>query len=84
MDNLAMDAIRCKNAGMSYGQWKATHPIIRVVDADDGAMEKSCAHCGERFKTRNKRKIYCCERCGQLEQQARRKEKEANGEQWKR
>ena len=83
MDNLEMDVIRCKIAGVSYGQYKATHPVTRVIDTDDGMEEKSCAFCGKRFKTKNKRKIYCCEVCCQNASSRKQAEKKARGEQWK-
>lgn len=79
MDNLTMNAIQCKAAGVSYGQWKAMHPVTRVIEAD-GLMEKSCAYCGKRFKTKNKRKVFCCEECCQHGQAAKRAVKKARGE----
>ena len=80
MDNLAMDAIRCKAAGVSYGQWKASHPVTRPVETDEGVMEKSCAFCGERFKTKNRRRIYCCELCAQNARVAKNAATRAKGE----
>ncbi len=84
MDNLDMDMIRCKAAGFGcrYGDWKAQNPITREIQADDGIIEKSCLLCGQRFKTKNKRKIYCSDVCCQNASMRKRAEKKARGEQW--
>jgi ribosomal protein L37AE/L43A len=79
MDNLDMDSVRCKAAGygVRYGDWKAKNPNTKEVRADDGTMEKSCAFCGKRFKTKNKRKVFCCEECCHNAQVAKRAAKKA-------
>lgn len=77
MDNLTMNAIQCKAAGVSYGQWKAMHPVTKAIEIDEGLMEKSCAFCGKQFKTKNKRKVFCCEECCHNAQVAKRAAKKA-------
>lgn len=38
--------------------------VRRVLDSPDGAnMEKVCKYCGKRFEARDRRKIYCSDKC---------------------
>lgn len=50
MDNLARNAMLAKQAGMSYGKWKAMQPIVPVVKKKIPDGWKACEHCGEPFK----------------------------------
>lgn len=86
MDNLDMDVIRCKAAGFGcrYGDWKWRNPITREIKEDDGTIEKACLCCGKRFKTKNKRKIYCTDICCLHAQQAKKHQKKEGNEQWTR
>ena len=69
MDNLALDAMDAKAAGMSYGQWKALHPHTKEANAARLAAnaqstpgkvyEFICRGCGEKFTTKNAKLRYC-------------------------
>lgn len=79
MDNLTMNAIQCKAAGVSYGQWKAMNPVTKAIEIDECLVEKSCAYCGKQFKTKNKRKVFCCEECCHNAQLAKQRERRVSG-----
>ena len=61
MDNLARDAMLAKQAGMSYGQWKAMQPKQEKNpdEIPDGWLV--CAYCGKPFKPKTKRPMKYCE-----------------------
>ena len=63
MDNLARNAMLAKQAGMSYGKWKAMQQQVVVEKKmPDGFVV--CAYCGEQFKPKTKRKQkYCGAEC---------------------
>lgn len=54
MDNLARDTMLAKQAGLSYGQWKAmnlsTMPKKKAVIPDGF---RPCEHCGKPFRRTN-------------------------------
>lgn len=51
MDQLTMDSIAAKKAGMSYGMWKALHPAEKVQPAvgeeETVAPKQLCVICGK-------------------------------------
>lgn len=76
-DNLALDAMDARAAGMTYGKYKAQHPETRPAnEARLAAMRKkpaqkpaskvyefTCRLCGEKFTTTNKNRRYCGDDC---------------------
>ena len=63
MDNLARNAMLAKEAGMSYGRWKAMQePVKPEKKTPEGWIP--CKHCGEPFNPGKYRtKKYCCDEC---------------------
>lgn len=59
MDNLARDVMLAKQAGMSYGQWKAMQPQQQAKQKALPEGHKKCIGCGKVFYTADKRQIYC-------------------------
>lgn len=75
-DNLALDAMDARAAGMTYGKWKAQHPHTKAANearlakpkrADQPSVQKVhegiCPVCGEKFTTIVKNKKYCSDDC---------------------
>ena len=62
-----------KQAGMSYGRWKAMKPIVPIVKVEttpEGWIK--CAYCGKSFKPHNPQQKYCeymCRERGYAEKQ---------------
>ena len=55
MDNVIREAMLAKQAGMSYGQWKALQPVVEVEKTIPEGWSP-CEYCGKPFKNaRNKR-----------------------------
>ena len=50
MDNLARNAMLAKQAGMSYGKWKAMQPIVKVEQKPIPEGWRKCEYCGKPFK----------------------------------
>ena len=61
MNNLARDAMLAKQAGLSYGQWKAMQPPQEEnpEEVPDGWLV--CEYCGKQFKPKTKRPKRFCE-----------------------
>ena len=62
MDNLAREAMLARQAGMTYGQWKAMQPKQTEVKKEipEGWIE--CEYCGQPFKKSYGKRfcdIYC-------------------------
>ena len=57
-DNLAREAMLAKQAGMSYGRWKATQEIV----VPKRKNERICPNCGNKFVSTSKK--YCDSICG--------------------
>ena len=60
MDRLARNAMLAKQAGMSYGQWKALQPRVPIVKEEkipDGWI--LCGYCGKPFKQKRSNQQYC-------------------------
>ena len=62
MDRLTRNAMLAKQAGMSYGKWKAMQPIVPIAEKKASKDLKVCPWCGEKFETSGK-KIYCGDFC---------------------
>lgn len=73
-DNLALDALAARRAGMSYGAYKALHPETRAANESGPQSKKQqtttrrvyeffCRSCGNKFTTTNKKRRYCCDDC---------------------
>ena len=77
MDSLTKNAIEAKQAGMSYGKWKAMQPQQEKQDEKipDGWIK--CLHCGKPFKPTPNQKFceYYCRYLHNL-QEKRKQEKE--------
>lgn len=48
MDRLARNAMLARQAGMSYGQWKALQPVVVPEKKPEGWPR--CEYCGTAFK----------------------------------
>ena len=63
MDQLTRDSIAAQKAGMSYGKWKALHPMSKVESAP-AVTEKVCEICGRYIPIRDRgsgaNKKYTC------------------------
>lgn len=81
MDNLARDAFLARQAGMSYGKWKATQPVVAIKkptieEADEKAFP--CGFCGKMITDHNHRgRRYCDDRCANNARWKRDREKAA-------
>lgn len=53
MDNLARNAMSARKAGMTYGKWKALHPIT-MGEREPTEKECVCAYCGSIFTKKTK------------------------------
>ena len=78
MDNLARNAMLAKQAGMSYGRWKAMQQPVKVEkQIPEGWLV--CQNCGKAFKPKTKKKqSYCDVNC--QKQAYRRKERQQKKE----
>ena len=72
MDNLARNAFMAKQAGLSYGKWKAMQPIVTV--AKKQVKTKVCPWCGKQFEASGK-KEYCDNLCNRNAYYNRNKER---------
>lgn len=66
MDKLSSDARKARAAGMSYGQWKATQPIVKALPRKipGGYRVQVCEHCGCEFMVSGERKRkFCSDDC---------------------
>lgn len=65
MDNLAKDAARALEAGMSYGKWKAEHPHTKgdEIVIEPPKPTKPCKVCGKAMPLRGHARSYCSDEC---------------------
>ena len=74
-DNLALEAMAAKRAGMSYGVWKSLQkPKTTEKGIPEGYLV--CQHCGDVFMQTTKRKhkycgAVCCNEAGKARTKAR-------------
>ena len=69
MDNLTRDMMLAKQAGMSYGKWKAMQPVVAVIP--EGWA--TCEYCGGPFKP-IKKKRFCDSTCRDKAYEGKRRE----------
>ena len=62
-DSLARDVMLAKQAGMSYGQWKALQPIIPIAKREIPDGWRRCEWCGKPFKPVRGGKRFCEASC---------------------
>jgi hypothetical protein len=62
MDNLARNAMLAKEAGLSYGKWKALQPVVEPKRKLLPEGWKECPWCGKDFKGRSNKR-YCDIEC---------------------
>lgn len=62
MDNLARNAMLARQAGLSYGKWKALQPATVPIKEAEPEGLKVCLHCEKAFSGRNNQK-YCSLEC---------------------
>lgn len=84
-DNLALDAMDARAAGMTYGKWKAQHPETkeanesrlsqpapkRAYSETPKVYEFTCRGCGKKFTTQNKQRRYCDDHCKEKKDKAK-------------
>ena len=78
MDNLAMDAKKATEAGLSYGQWKARQPVVHKLPRKipKGYHVKVCENCGVEFLTTfQQRQRFCGDACREKASERRYREK---------
>ena len=64
VDRLARNALLAKQAGMSYGRWKAMQHIVPVEKkAESQEGWKACEACKEPFKPFSVNQRFCCSDC---------------------
>ena len=61
MDRLAMNAMLARQAGMSYGKWKAMQKPVEVQKKAIPDGWQVCEWCGKPFKPKTKKKQMYCE-----------------------
>lgn len=62
MDRLARNAMLARQAGMSYGKWKAMQPIVEVKKKPVLEGWEGCKYCGEFFEGKQGKK-FCSDDC---------------------
>lgn len=59
-DNLSLDAMEARKAGMSYGKWKGLKSPVKIAENEIPEGLKVCAYCRNIFKpSANGRQKYC-------------------------
>lgn len=77
MDRLARNAMLAKQAGMSYGKWKAMQPLVKVEEVTVPEGWRKCEYCGKPFK-RKSGKRFCDDVCRRKAYQPRALENKQN------
>ena len=79
MDNLARNAMLARQAGMTYGKWKALHykpEEFKPPVPEQSEYERVCEYCGQRFLVKSNRvQKYCEWYCRHEAQKQRDKER---------
>lgn len=76
-DRLSIEAFKAKQAGLSYGQWKALQKPEKIEPKIPEGW-KECLHCGRQFKTNRSDQKYCdieCQRVAYYESRHKAKHK---------
>ena len=64
IDKLTLDSTAAIAAGMSYGKWKALHPVSPYQERVYTDVEtKVCHHCGKTYPVVNRGTKYCGDEC---------------------
>lgn len=63
MDNLARNAMLAREAGMSYGKWKAMQVPVEVKKPGPDPNTITCPECGAAFVKDSPKRKYCSYRC---------------------
>lgn len=66
MDNLARNAMLAKEAGMSYGRWKAMQAPVEVKKPEPDKNTVICPECGVSFVKGHYNQKYCSWHCQNL------------------
>lgn len=61
-DNLSIDAYKARQAGLSYGQWKALQQPEKI-DPKIPQGFKTCEYCGRQYKPYRGSQRFCCWDC---------------------
>lgn len=56
MDRLARNAMLARQAGMTYGKWKALQPVAPIVKTIPKNWVR-CEECGKAFPPKNKKRF---------------------------
>lgn len=76
MDQLTLDCIAARQAGMTYGKYKAMrYTPTEAPKAKKDEQEPLCAVCGKVIMDYRKNKKYCCPRCYEEAMQAKARER---------
>lgn len=76
MDSLARNAMLARQAGMSYGKWKALQPREEPKEKTLPEGWSKCEYCGKAFKLLNgRKKLYCDAYCGRYAYYQKNREK---------
>lgn len=62
MDRLARNAMLARQAGMSYGKWKAMQQPVKIVKPEVPEGWRKCKHCGEPFPGKQGKR-FCSDEC---------------------
>ena len=65
MDRLARNAMLARQAGMSYGKWKAMQQPVKVENKPVPEGWRKCEYCGKPFKKKSGKRfcdVYCREK----------------------
>lgn len=63
-DKLTQENAQALAAGMSYGKWKALHPVsVEEKLSKPYYNIKKCAFCGFEFRSDSGKKVYCSDSC---------------------
>lgn len=74
MDRLARNAMLARQAGMSYGKWKAMQTPVVIIKKPEGLV---CKYCGKTFpKNKYRARAYCSDYCKYNAKVERTKKKE--------
>ena len=57
MDNLAREAMIARQSGMTYGQWKASQPIVVTDEYEVPEGWRKCEYCGKLFKKHSSKRF---------------------------
>ena len=72
-DNLALDAMEARRAGMSYGIWKGLQNPKKIEKRIPEGW-KICEYCGKAYKPKTKRpQKYCQPYCADMARREREK-----------